>query len=112
MPLQAALSIGLGLMIATLNVFFRDVVHVVTVALSLLFYLTPIFYDASQAEGAFRWIFVVNPFAVLVDAYRAILFHGEMPWRSLGATAGISAVVCMWGSLVYIRRRHDMIDLI
>ena len=42
--IQGMLIVGLGLGVATLNVFYRDVQHIVTVALMLLFYMTPVFY--------------------------------------------------------------------
>lgn len=42
--IQGVLIVGIGLVGATLNVFYRDVQHAVTVALMLFFYVTPVFY--------------------------------------------------------------------
>ena len=52
--IQCLLIVGLGLAVATLNVFYRDVQHIVTVGLMLLFYMTPVFYRTNEVgEMAF-----------------------------------------------------------
>ena len=51
--IQGILTAGLSLIIATWNAFYRDVQHIVVVALMLLFYLTPVFYRP-QAVAAIK----------------------------------------------------------
>jgi ABC-type polysaccharide/polyol phosphate export permease len=110
--IQGVLTVGLGLMVATLNVFYRDVQHIVSVGLTLLFYLTPVFYDAKSVGGAYALVFRLNPIAVLIEQYRAIFFYGAAPaWSSLLASALAGIVVCGIGYGVYTRQRHDMIDV-
>ena len=50
--IQTILIVGLGLIIATANVFYRDVQHLTTIALRLLFFLTPIFYQSKVSTRA------------------------------------------------------------
>lgn len=108
--LQGMLTVGLGLIIATLNVFFRDVQHIVTVLLSLLFYLTPVFYRLPDTEHA--WLFGLNPVATLIEAYRDIFFYGVAPWGDLLAAAVVSVLAFGLGWVVYARWHHDVIDAI
>ena len=108
-----ALILGLCLIVATLNVFYRDVQHIVGVALTLLFYLTPVFYRGHEAGQEYQWLFTLSPIAVLVQAHRSIFFQGEVP--SLGPlllAAATSAVVCAVGWVVYRRQQHDIVDAI
>ncbi len=55
--IQGILTVGLGIMIATLNVFYRDVQQIVGVAIMLLFYMTPVFYSSDSVSENYRIIY-------------------------------------------------------
>jgi ABC-type polysaccharide/polyol phosphate export permease len=111
--IEGVLILGVSLVVATLNVFYRDVQHIVGVALTLLFYLTPVFYRGHEAGSAYQLLFTLSPIAVLVQAHRAIFFHGEVP--ALGPLLGAamtSSLVCAAGWLLFRRQEHDIVDVI
>ena len=109
--IHGMLIVGLGLGVATLNVFYRDVQHMVAVALMLLFYLTPVFYRTDEVAEGFRWIFWANPVAVLLDAYRAVFLQGTPPAAGpLLMAAVTSAGICAVAYRVYRARHHDLVD--
>jgi len=111
--IQALFTIGLALMVATLNVFYRDVAHVVALTLLLLFYLTPVFYQPPVAGEKFYFIYVANPLSSLIQGYRMIFYDGKAPDAApLLLSAIISIAFCVLGSLVYRRRIHEVIDRI
>lgn len=113
MIIQAVFTAGLTLIIGTLNVFYRDIQHMVTVSLMLLFYLIPVFYRSQAMGESYRIILGLNPVAVLIDNYRAILFYGQAPeWYSLLSVGLISATLCGIGYLIYRSRLHEVIDII
>src|SRR6266487_1042769 len=98
MLIQAILIAGLSLIIATWNVFYRDIQHIVTIALMLLFYLTPVFYRTQTVAAKYHIVYSLNPIAVLVQDYRTVLFEGAYPaWESLLFTAVTSVVVYAFG---------------
>jgi lipopolysaccharide transport system permease protein len=76
---QFALTLSLAYLVAALHVTFRDTQYLIGISLMLGFYLTPVFYDASSLPVRYRWIFELNPVAVLLDSYRAILLSGNPP---------------------------------
>jgi lipopolysaccharide transport system permease protein len=111
--IQGILTAGLGLIIATLNVFYRDVQYIISVSLMLLFYITPVFYRSQAMADNYRIVFKVNPLAVLLDSYRAILFYGKTPeWSSLLLVGIASFTICFAGYLIYNRQLHEIIDTI
>jgi ABC-type polysaccharide/polyol phosphate export permease len=111
--LQGILIAGMGLAIATLNVFYRDVQHIVSVALMLLFYLTPVFYSSEAIAGNYQTLFKFNPVAVLIDSYRAVLFYGRFPdWGSLLLVGMLSGTLFGIGYFLYNRQLHEIIDAI
>jgi len=90
--LQLLLLIGIGILLATLNVFFRDLGPMVDVALLLLFYLSAIIFPLDLVPPEFRWVMALNPVAPLIDAWRNLFLYGEFLdgaiWPSLMITAG------------------------
>jgi lipopolysaccharide transport system permease protein len=76
---EFALILGLAYPVAMMHVWFRDTQHVLRIALQLLFYLTPVFYEADSVPGRLQWFYQINPMAQMIDAYRAVLLRGEFP---------------------------------
>ena len=108
--IQGILTIGLSFMIATLNVFYRDIAQLVGIVLSLMFFLTPIFYRPI-VESEYRTLLGLNPMVPLINCYRAVLFEGTSPeWGSLLLTGGISIIVCGLGYLIYRHWLPDVVD--
>jgi len=111
--LQGILTAGLGLIIATLNVFYRDVQHIASVSLMLLFYITPVFYRSQAIAESYRIVFKLNPIAVLIDSYRAILFYGRVPeWSSLLLVGISSSMLCVIGYFIYKHHLNEIIDIV
>jgi lipopolysaccharide transport system permease protein len=76
---QFLLTLGFGYMVATFHVAFRDTQYLLTVALSLAFFVTPIFYEAKIVPGNYLFLYNLNPMAHVVSAYRDVLLYGRMP---------------------------------
>ena len=111
--IQLILTMGLGLMIATLNVFYHDVQQIVNVALMLVFYLTPVFYSLQIIPERFQLIYRINPIALLVYNYRRVFFYGSIPdWEQLLVSGGLSLVIFVLGCMVYLRGLNDIYDTV
>lgn len=78
---QLLLVTGLALLLAALNVFYRDTEVVLEVGLTAGFFLTPIFYELELLPNQFlgidvwRFVYTLNPMATLVTDYRYILLY-------------------------------------
>jgi len=81
--IQVLLVIGLALPIATVSVFYYDVQHALPIALTTLFYLSPVFYPAQMVPEAARPFYFLNPIAGLLTLYHDILYTGRMPSATL-----------------------------
>ena len=111
--IQMILTIGLSLIIATLNVFYRDIQHMTTLAVMMLFFITPIFYDRAKIIAHFQIIFKLNPIAVLINNYRSILLYGHPPdWTAMLFLIFFSVFICWAGYAVYRLQLHKIFDLI
>ncbi|MEW6570512.1 MAG: ABC transporter permease [Nitrospirota bacterium] len=109
--IQSILIIGLSLMVATMNVFYRDIQQIVTVAVMLLFYLAPVFYRSEIIGEKYHLLYTLNPIAVLIQSYRAIFFYGSPPhWGSLMLSAVLCVTVFAIGFFLYNRQLADVFD--
>lgn len=98
---------GIVLALSALNVFYRDVQHLVGNLLTFLFFLCPIVYPASVVPERFRPLLILNPFALLTEMYQGILIHGTFPAvASILYLAFISALTWFVGALVHGRYRE------
>ena len=74
-------SIGVGLILSTLEVFFKDVEYLYEVFCTLLFYLTPIFYQVEQLNiqsEIFKMALMANPLYSITQMFRSCVLYGEM----------------------------------
>ena len=84
--IQTVFAIGIGLILSTLQVFYRDTMMVMEVVMLAWFFLTPIIYSASQLPAVYhvagldldvrRLLYIVNPMASLINVYRDLLYSG------------------------------------
>ena len=78
---------GLGLSLSVLNVFFRDLGHLLGVFLMFWFWITPIFYSIKMVPANFRWMTNFNPMSSYVVYFRLVVLKGDLP--SLSASIAI-----------------------
>jgi len=90
--LHVAFTIGIALILATITVFFRDVRHLVEVALAVLFWLTPIVYELDRVPERLRLLILLSPMSPFVVAYQKLLFFREWPEATVCLVAVIYAV--------------------
>jgi ABC-2 type transport system permease protein len=77
--LQVLCITGFALALATATTFYRDVRHIVEIALGVLFWTTPIVYAFRQLPDALRVPILMSPMSSFVVAYQEILFYRQWP---------------------------------
>jgi lipopolysaccharide transport system permease protein len=111
--LKIAMTFGLGCIAATLTAFVRDTAHAVSIALTVMFYATPIVYPASLVPERLRPILEANPVAHLVDLYRrAFTLHAAPPGGSVLYLTLFCGAVALLGGALFSRARPHFADLI
>lgn len=96
MLLLGMLAVGIGWIVASLQVYLRDTSQVLTVVMTCWFWITPIFISEQQIPPAFRFLVRLNPLAGVVRAYRERL----LSWRS--PSLEDLAVLAAWSLSVFI----------
>lgn len=99
--LQAALTAGIGLIVAPLVVFFRDLERATKLVLRFLFYASPIVYGISNLPEGLQFWAAFNPLTGIFSLYRAGFFPGELDWFAVGVAAAMSAAFLAVGLWVF-----------
>lgn len=107
MAVQFTFMISLAYLLATANVTFRDMEHIASFVLQLLFWLTPVFYLASRVPGQYRAIYQLNPMLHIIDAYRAVLLFGKSPDYVALSAVGLCAAALLVFSYKLFSHRCD-----
>jgi lipopolysaccharide transport system permease protein len=76
---QMIFTLGLGFAGGALNVFYRDIRHLVGLALQIWLYASPIIYPVSAVPEQYRTIYFLNPMAGILTAYRDVLLYQQPP---------------------------------
>ena len=109
--IQQTFVLGLGIFLATMNVFFRDVGQLLGIVLQFWFWLTPIVYPLTILPERVRRIIELNPMTQFVTAYQKIILYGTPPdWaRFVFHMVGAIAALCI-GYIFFQRLSDEMVD--
>jgi ABC-type polysaccharide/polyol phosphate export permease len=111
MLVQTAALVGLALALSAYVVSFRDLGPLLEVLLTLLFYLTPVFYDFSifrAQDATLVSLLKLNPLAALLACYRAAMFGHALPVGSFVYVLAWTAGLLAFGARVFRRRAGSL----
>ena len=105
---QFVFSLAVAVFLSAVNVFFRDVGNLARHVLRLWFYLSPALYSldsvADKAGGLVGKILALNPWTILFESYRAVIYSGTQPgWGPLAFLLGVSFVLLAFAIIVFKR---------
>jgi ABC-type polysaccharide/polyol phosphate export permease len=102
--LQVLFTLGIGYLVASLNVLYRDMTQLVGLLLMVWMYLSPVMYAANGVSVTLRDVLLLNPMGAILQAERDLIFGGALtaaPFLWLAATW--AAFVFVGGLLVFKR---------
>lgn len=109
----AVMTIGLMFLISAVTVVVRDIPQLLSVGLQLLFFLTPVIYPIEQVPERFRFLFLVNPLAPIIQGFRDIIAFRRAPdLLSLGFSLACAVVFLTIGYAVFKALETEMTDLL
>ncbi|HJW83401.1 MAG TPA: ABC transporter permease [Anaerolineae bacterium] len=111
---QLVFTVGIGLILSTVNVFYRDTQIIMEVVMLAWFFVTPIFYtietvpETAHLLGATldlrRLLFILNPMASIISSYRDVLYWGRFIGPDFFLRTAVTAVgVLVIGYAVFDR---------
>ncbi len=71
--------LGLAWILSTVGVFIKDITQLTNSVVSMMMFLSPIFYPIEALPIKIRWIGNINPIANTIESTRSIIMHGDLP---------------------------------
>lgn len=106
-------ALGGGLILAAVTCRYKDLSFLLSFALQLLMYITPVIYPLSAAPDNIRWVISLNPVATAIEAFRNLLFQsGTSSWTALLQCIWFSTILLLTGLILFNRAEKDFIDYI
>ena len=103
-------TLGIGLIMSVATVFFRDLQHVILIAMQGLLFLTPIFYDHNKITGKLAWLVKLNPVVPFIELFRAPLYLAHLPSLNVFLQAMIIALSAMAiGVFAFLRQEKKIV---
>lgn len=107
------LTLGWGWILASLGAYLRDIAQVVSIATTILLFMTPVFYPVSALPDEYRGVMEINPLTFIVEQSRAVLLLGDHPdWPRLARYLLGSALFAWFGFAWFQRARRGFADVI
>jgi lipopolysaccharide transport system permease protein len=104
--LQLLLTAALALPVATLSVFYQDVRHLLPIAFTAVFYISPVLYGVDLVPDLLRPLYELNPIARLLVLYHAVLYEGVFPsFLGLAFTCAYTLALLAFGAALF--RKHS-----
>lgn len=107
------LAVGLGLFISAVSVYLKDVGNAISVIVTVLMYMSPVFFPLSAVPESFRGVCEVNPMTYIIENFRNVVLYGEMiNWEYYGISCLVALVFYFIGKGVFMRAKEGFADVL
>lgn len=108
--LQIIFTLGIGLILSCINVFFRDVAQITNSVFLIWFYVSPVMYPLSMVPERFRIFLKINPVTHLLEIYRSLVLKQTIPnWAGI-VYVGVVAILLLWVGQALFQRLKTVFD--
>ncbi|MCX6754452.1 MAG: ABC transporter permease [Candidatus Nomurabacteria bacterium] len=105
-------SVGFGLILASINVKYRDVRYALPFFIQILMFVTPVIYPASIA-GKYSWILALNPMMGVIQSARAALLGTTvLNWTLIGISLAATTILMIFGIYTFKKTERYFADII
>lgn len=110
---QLTFLFGVSLILATFNVFYRDIQHILGNFITFLFFLCPIVYPIETIPERFRFTYLLNPVAWYTKFYQDIFYYAQVPqFKYVFVSLLVGLVFLIIGSFVFNEKREILAELV
>ncbi|HLB88025.1 MAG TPA: ABC transporter permease, partial [Terriglobales bacterium] len=110
--LTTVLALGVGMLLAALNVKYRDIHYALPFLIQLWMFVTPVIYPTSLVPAKWRWVLALNPLTGVIEGLRASLFGRPLHWGALGISSLISIGLLVYSAYFFRRMESSFADTI
>lgn len=107
------LAIGLSLFISAISVYLKDIGNAISVIVTVLMYLSPVFFPLSSVPENFQSICESNPMTYIIENFRNVVLYGEsINWQFYGTSCMTAIIIYVLGRIVFARAKEGFADVL
>jgi lipopolysaccharide transport system permease protein len=107
------LTLGCAFFLASLGVFIRDVGQVIGLAVTMLMFLSSVFYPISSVPARWQWAMRINPVATVIEEVRRVTLDGQAPhWPAFGLLTLLGGTTMAVGLVWFLRSKNAFADVL
>lgn len=107
------LLLGLGWFLSALGVYVRDAGPIITMLVSLIMFMSPVFYSVRSLADEWQFWMHLNPLTLIIEQVRTVLLLGQWPdWAALGVYGAMACGVAVLGGLFFQLTRRGFADVL
>jgi len=110
--LGTLLAFGVGMLLAALNVRYRDIRYALPFLVQLWLFASPVIYPLSITPPKWKWIFTLNPMTGIIEGTRSALFGRPVDWSAVGISFLVALLVVGFASYYFRRVEDSFADVI
>ena len=103
-------SMGAGMLLIKPTIYFRDLNYIIGYLTHALMFASPVLYNSSNIPSKWIWIYSLNPLVGVIEGFRAVLNHTQIPWIYILKGGIVSFTIFFVGLFVFIRNEYKMND--
>lgn len=112
----AGLGLGFGIIISSLTTKYRDLKFLLSFAVQLWMYATPVIYPLSVIQGhqkKYLWLILANPLTAVIETFKyGFLGRGTFSWFALGYSFMFAIIVMLLGILIFNKVERSFMDVV
>jgi lipopolysaccharide transport system permease protein len=106
-------TLGLSWMLAAIGVYIRDLSQIISLSISLLMFLSPVFYPITSIPISYQFLFRLNPLTPAIEFTRNTLIWGVWPvWKNLFLILVLTALIAWSGFFIFQKLRKGFTDVL
>ncbi len=107
---QTLFTVAVALILAMGNLFYRDVKYIFEILVTVWMFATAVVYPLDGVQGRARMLLELNPMTPIIDAYRAVILHGQWPGQSFAIAAGMTVVFAAVAIVLFHRAESSFAE--
>lgn len=110
--LTTLFALGMAVLLAALNVRYRDVRYALPFLIQVWLFVSPVIYPSTLVPAEWRWMMILNPLTGVIEGFRAALLGREFHWLSLGYSAAFTLILLVYSSYTFRRMERHFAEFI
>ncbi|MEJ7848052.1 MAG: ABC transporter permease [Pyrinomonadaceae bacterium] len=106
------MAVGIGMWMSALNVKYRDIRYALPFVIQLWMFATPIIYPSSLVPDKWRWLFILNPMAGIIEGYRSAIFGTPFDFTSLALSTVFILMVLIYSAYTFRQMERGFADIV